>query len=65
MIHWLTGAYTRKVAAFGGLDFFGGDRANDLACPECAEARTCPEYIEWPGHQLCVFRQEWRWRTTR
>jgi len=58
MIHWLTGAYTRKVAAFGGLDFFGGDRTNDLACPECAEARTCPEYIEWPGHQLCVFRQE-------
>ena len=58
MIHWLTGSYSKKVSAFGSLDFFGGDKPNDLACPTCPDARTCPEYIEWPGHELCVFRQE-------
>ena len=43
MIHWLSGAYTKRVAAFGDLDFFGGDKPNDLFCPDCEENRTCIE----------------------
>ncbi len=58
MIHWLTGAYTRRVAAFGGLDFYGGERSNDLRCSECPDRRTCTEYVDWPGHERCVWRQE-------
>ncbi|NLO73319.1 MAG: Gfo/Idh/MocA family oxidoreductase [candidate division WS1 bacterium] len=58
MLHWLTGSYTQRVAAFGSLDFFGGGQPNDLTCPECERARDCPEYIEWPDHEKCVFRQE-------
>jgi predicted dehydrogenase len=37
MIHWLTGQYTKRVAAFGSLDFFGGDKPNDLTCDVCDE----------------------------
>lgn len=29
IVHWIAGSYTKKVSAFGGLDFFGGDRPND------------------------------------
>ncbi|HEY3396448.1 MAG TPA: Gfo/Idh/MocA family oxidoreductase [Armatimonadota bacterium] len=58
MIHWLTGAYTRRVAAFGSLDFYGGDAPNDLRCSACPKARTCPEYVDWPHHDLCVWRAE-------
>lgn len=58
MIHWITGQYTKKVAAFGGLDFFGGNKPNDLKCGDCDEKDTCSEFITWPGHTSCVFRQE-------
>ncbi|MBI5831196.1 MAG: Gfo/Idh/MocA family oxidoreductase [Armatimonadetes bacterium] len=59
MIHWLTGRYTQRVAAFGGLDYYGGDKPNDLICPECDEKRTCPDcQSAWPGHELCAFREE-------
>ncbi len=59
MIHWLSGRYTRRVAAFGGLDYFGGQRPNDLRCPECPERETCIEAM--PGEHSrvqCAFRQE-------
>lgn len=57
MIHWLTGQYTKKVAAFGGLDFFGGNMPNDLTCDQCEIARTCWEYSDNRRNQ-CAFRQE-------
>ena len=57
MIHWLTGQYTKKVCAFGSLDFFGGDKPNDLTCPECDERHECREYSDNRRNQ-CAFRQE-------
>lgn len=57
MIHWLTGQYTKRVAAFGSLDFFGGNKPNDLSCPECPEKRTCFEYDSSHRNQCC-FREE-------
>lgn len=57
MIHWITGKYTRRVAAFGGLDMFGGDRPNDLTCPKCPERETCVEAL-FGNRVQCVFRQE-------
>lgn len=30
IIHWITGAYTEKVSAFGGLDFFGDSRPDQI-----------------------------------
>ncbi|MFC5450015.1 Gfo/Idh/MocA family protein [Paenibacillus aestuarii] len=57
MIHWITGRYATKVSAFGGLDFYGGDKPDDLTCPNCAEKDTCTEYS---GKHLiqCAFRKE-------
>lgn len=57
IIHWLTGQYTRKVAAFGALDYFGGDNPNDLTCPTCDERATCPEFRSGPLVK-CAFRRE-------
>jgi len=57
MIHWITGRYTTRTAAFGGLDFFGGDMPNDLTCPACERKETCTEYMEGPRVQ-CAFRKE-------
>jgi predicted dehydrogenase len=57
MIHWITGRYTRRAAAFGSLDFFGGDKPNDLTCPECDEKETCTEASKSERIQ-CAFRQE-------
>ncbi|MDF2714051.1 MAG: oxidoreductase [Paenibacillus sp.] len=57
IIHWLTGKYTQKVTAFGSLDYFGGNKANDLTCPECAEKDICPEARTGPLVK-CVFREE-------
>jgi predicted dehydrogenase len=56
IIHWLTGAYAKRVSAFGGLDYFGGDKPNDLTCPACPERDTCPDV----GERLtrCAFRRE-------
>jgi predicted dehydrogenase len=57
MIHWLTGKYTKRTAAFGGLDYFGGDKPNELICPDCIEKEDCVEYMTGPRVQ-CAFRQE-------
>jgi len=57
MIHWITGAYTRRVSAFGDLDFYGGDHPNDLFCPECDEKSTCKEYSPSVLTQ-CALRKE-------
>jgi predicted dehydrogenase len=62
MIHWITGQYTAKVSAFGSLDYYGGDKPNDLRCPDCAEKDQCAEYQHLPGKpnklDMCVFRRE-------
>jgi predicted dehydrogenase len=58
MIHWITGQYTRKVAAFGSLDFYGGNKPNDRECPSCPEKDNCTEYQTWPHHSYCCFRKE-------
>lgn len=57
MIHWLTGQYTKRVAAFGSLDYFGGDKPNDLTCEVCDEAQTCWDFSDNRRNQ-CAFRQE-------
>ena len=57
MIHWLTARFTTRTAAFGGLDYFGGDKPNDLTCPACPERETCPEAMSGPRVQ-CAFRKQ-------
>lgn len=57
VIHWITGKYTQKVSAFGSLDFFGGDKPNDLTCPTCDLKDTCTEYSPHTLTQ-CAFREE-------
>jgi len=63
MIHWICGQYGTKVSGMGGLDYYGGDKPNDLRCPDCAEKDACVEYQydDRPGsnkRDLCVFRKE-------
>ena len=59
VIHWLAGAYTQRVAAFGSQDYFGGDKPNALTCPKRNENKTCPE-VQLPDNprQQCAFREE-------
>ncbi|WP_413375564.1 Gfo/Idh/MocA family protein [Alkalihalobacillus sp. 1P02AB] len=57
VIHWITGQYTKKVTAFGGLDYFGGGQPNDLTCPTCEIKDTCPEASLHTLTQ-CAFRKE-------
>lgn len=57
IIHWISGKYTKKVSAIGGLDYFGGDMPNDLTCPECSLKDTCPEYVPHTFTE-CAFRKE-------
>jgi len=56
-IHWIAGQYSKRVSAFGGLDFFGGDKPNDLYCPNCDERRTCHE-ASLTGLTQCAKRRE-------
>ena len=64
VMHYITGKYTRRVSAFGGLDFFGGDKPNDLQCSACELKGTCPEDThelqseKKPDRQRCAFRSE-------
>lgn len=57
IIHWIAGSYAKKVSAFGSLDFFGGDKPNDLTCPNCDIRDTCTDVS--PGTLIeCAFREE-------
>jgi len=58
MIHWLTGRYTQRVAAFGSLDYYGGDRPNELTCDTCPDVRTCTEAQPQSTRRQCAFRRE-------
>ena len=63
MIHWITGQYTQRVSGFGKLDYYGGDKPDDLHCPQCTDKDECVEYQHMtgrPGHQMdmCAFRKE-------
>ncbi|MFC1735729.1 Gfo/Idh/MocA family protein [Candidatus Hydrogenedentota bacterium] len=63
MIHWLTGRYGTRVAGFGGLDYYGGDKPDSLRCPDCAEKDTCVEFhhdekASENKKDQCVFRNE-------
>lgn len=57
MIHWITGVYTKRVAAFGSLDFYGGNKQDDLVCHSCSEKDTCTE-AQFNTRQQCAFRRE-------
>jgi predicted dehydrogenase len=66
VMHYVTGRWTQRVAAFGGLDMFGGNEPNEKNCPECHERATCIESIDGdfydaerkPERKRCVFRKE-------
>ena len=58
MIHYLTGKYTKKVSAFGSLDYFGGNKPNDLRCKNCKEKDTCWEFVKSETMDQCCFRKE-------
>lgn len=68
MIHFLTGRYTQRVCAMGALDYYGGDRDNDLRCPACPDKDTCPEFSTRDSGErkdgdllpkdFCAFRKE-------
>jgi len=57
IIHWVTGYYTKRVSAFGDLDFFGGQKPNDLACPNCPDRKNCTE-AQFNSRVQCAFRRE-------
>lgn len=57
VIHWLTGSYAAKVSAFGSLDYYGGDKPNDLHCPDCELKETCPD-ASLERLTQCAFREE-------
>ena len=58
MIHFLTGRYTKRVTGMGSLDFFGGDKPNDLVCEDCDEKDICTEFSTREKKSMCCFRQE-------
>lgn len=62
MVHWITGHYGKRVIGFGSLDYYGGDKPDDLTCDQCPEKDTCVEYqyTERKANQMnmCVFRKE-------
>ena len=64
MIHWITGQYTKRVAGMGGLDYYGGDKPDDLRCLNCSDRDTCVEYHDETAARgnntmdMCVFRKE-------
>ena len=60
VIHFVSNRFTRRVVALGNRMYYGGDRPNDLTCPDCDERFTCPEAMldkENPRRQ-CAFRSE-------
>ncbi|MEN8254456.1 MAG: Gfo/Idh/MocA family oxidoreductase [Verrucomicrobiota bacterium] len=58
LIHWLGGAYSESVAAFGDRDFFGGDKDNALTCPDCDDKECKDRQAGDNPRQQCAFRKE-------
>ena len=58
MIHFLTGRFTKRVVGMGALDYFGGDKPDDLICEDCDEKDTCPEFSTRELKTMCCFRKE-------
>lgn len=67
VIHWICGSFTKRVVGLGELSYFGGDKPDDLICPECPERDSCPESESGRAgsispHErkkvLCAFRRE-------
>lgn len=59
IINWIIGSRIKKVSAFGSRDFFGGQKPDDLKCPDCEERKTCSEFTERDRmRKHCAFRQE-------
>lgn len=58
MIHWICGSYTKRVAAFGSLDFYGGNKPDDLECPACPDKDVCTEFNDIDHNTYCAFRKE-------
>jgi len=58
MIHFLTGRYTKRVVAMGSLDYFGGDKPDDLVCEKCDEKDTCTDFSTREFKTMCCFRKE-------
>jgi len=58
VMHFVAGGYTRRVAAFGGLDHFGGERPNNLTCQACDERDACADFNPFGKRTQCAFRRE-------
>ena len=58
MIHYLTGERVERVTGLGGLDYYGGNKPDDLHCESCPEKGTCPDFSNRPNKTQCAFRAE-------
>jgi predicted dehydrogenase len=73
IMHMMNGDnYASSIFAFSKRYKFGGDKPNDLTCPECSEQLTCPESVlnqqatisgdavtrELIGRDKCVWAKE-------
>lgn len=60
VIHYVTGQHTRRVVGMGGMDYYGGDRPNELICDTCDERDTCSDFSDRPvaTKRMCCFRRE-------
>lgn len=63
MIHWITGKYTKRAMGFGSLDYYGGDKPDNLRCTQCKDKDSCVEYEYKPDRggnkwEMCAFRKE-------
>ncbi len=50
LLNWFMGCSPRRVAASGGLLFFGGDEPADKRCSNCATGDTCPHIHQSAGN---------------
>ena len=63
IMHFISGRYATKVVGMGGLDYYGGDKPDDLRCPDCDVQDTCVEYHHTEFRvanklDMCAFRKE-------
>jgi len=69
LLNWFMGGRPERVFATGALSVFGGTAANDKRCRDCAEAETCPYFVNHSRfmmdygaavecEDLCVYGQE-------